>query len=85
MPKQRTGLEIAAEILDIANAKRGLRTTHIQYAANLSWNMTKRYLETMVSDGLLIIEDDRYKTTKKGKSWLGYYNRLIERTPEEFI
>ena len=65
-------------------AKDGTLKTHVQYGANLSWHLTKKYLQKMVSGGLLSIESDRqYHATKAGMRWLGYYDRMMAVTPEE--
>jgi len=79
---RRNDLDIAADIVRLA--KDGIRKTHIQFGANLSWSLTVRYLKKMVSGGLLVIESDKqYYATKEGKRWLGYYDRMMAVTPEE--
>jgi len=79
---RRNDLDIAADIARLA--KDGMRKTHIQFGANLSWDLTKKYLKKMVSGGLLVIESDKhYYTTKEGKRWLGYYERMMAVTPEQ--
>jgi len=78
---ERNNLDIAADILKLA--KDGVRKTHVQYGANLSWDLTKQYLSNMVSGGLLVIEGKHYKPTEKGSQWLWYYDLLMGKTPAE--
>ena len=78
---RRNDLDIAAEIVRLS--KGGMKKTHIQFGANLSWDLTKKYLGNMVSGGLLAIENKQYHATKEGLRWLGYYDRMMALTPEE--
>jgi len=83
MSERRNDLDIAADIVRIAKEQKGVLKTHVQYAANLSWKLTVRYLEKMVSGGLLSVENKKYVPTKEGVRWLGYYERMMKVTPEE--
>ena len=81
--RERNNLDITADIIKLAKDKDGVKKTHVQYGANLSWDLTKQYLENMVSGGLLIIEGKHYKPTERGAQWLWYYELLMDRTPPE--
>jgi len=81
---RRNNLDITAEIIEMAKKEPQLKT-HIQYGVNLSAHLTKKYLGSMVSGGLLRIEGRGYVATKEGKQWHGYYSRLMQRTPEEIL
>ncbi len=69
MAKYRNNIEIVADVLTIAREK--ALKTQIMYRANLSFRLTERYLETVLSAGLVMLDvDGRYLVTDKGVSFL---------------
>ena len=72
-------MEIYIDILKaVADGKR--RPTHIMYRANLSWTRLKKYLDFLMSQGLLreTLDDGAtiFAITPKGKDVLGYFKRI---------
>ena len=76
---RRSQMEIYIDILKaVADGKR--RPTHIMYRANLSWTRLKKYLDFLMSQGLLreTLDDGAtiFAITPKGKDVLGYFKRI---------
>ena len=65
---KRNNLDIEADILDLA--RQGTKKTHLVYGANLNFNIVKKYLERLISRGLLIFEGSFYYTTEKGLEYI---------------
>jgi predicted transcriptional regulator len=82
MRYRRQGIEIIMDILEIS--LNGAKKTHIMHKANLNFSMLRRYLQQLLSKGLLEkidnpYEDDYYKTTDKGREVLKIYKALRAR------
>ena len=78
MPR-RSKMEIYIDILKaVADGKR--RPTHIMYRANLSWTRLKKYLDFLITQGLLVeaLDDGAtiFSIAPKGKDVLGYFKRI---------
>ncbi len=71
---RRNNLDIAADILRTAHS--GARKTRIVYQANLNFKIVKRYLKTLIRNGLLLHDPPRYYTTPKGVTYLSRYEAL---------
>ncbi|RJS92011.1 DUF4364 domain-containing protein [Candidatus Bathyarchaeota archaeon] len=76
---RRSQFEIYLDILKaVAEGKR--KPTHIMYRANLSWTRLKKYLDFLISQGLLqeTVNDSAtiFTLTQKGKDVIGYYRRI---------
>ena len=79
MRKYRTRMDIAAEILEVAQTKGGVYKTKIMYQAFLSFLQLKEYLALLMENQLLehISEDKNlYRTTEKGKRFLINYREM---------
>lgn len=79
MKKYRNRMDIAAEILEIAQTSGGAYKTKIMYHAFLSFLQLKEYLALLMENQLLehIPEDKNlYRTTEKGKRFLINYREM---------
>ena len=85
MSVRRSKLDIVLSVLSAVMS--GVdKPTRIMYAANLSWTLTKRILESLVEQGLLSIREKagsrrsriRYEITEKGANVLRYFNGAKE-------
>lgn len=81
-PKKRRGnLQVLVKILLIA--LKGARKTEIVYKANLNFNIGKKYLDFLLTKGL-ITEDSLhckkkiYRTTEKGRMFIKRYRETVE-------
>jgi predicted transcriptional regulator len=74
--KNRSRLDIAAEILTIAND--GAMKTKIMYSAYISFYQLKEYVSILVKNGLLDYDSRKklYRTTERGHEFLVKYQKL---------
>ena len=74
--KNRSRLDIAAEILKVAND--GVLKTKIMYLAYLSFDQLEEYLALLTHNGLLEydLKKRQYKTTGKGQDFLVKYAKV---------
>lgn len=75
--KRRQSLDIIADILKIATEKASKTT--IIYKVNLNFNRANKYLNLLLSKGLLTKEgliNTRYITTTKGIQFLKHYEEI---------
>ncbi len=74
---RRNDLDICADILQVA--KTGAKKTQIVYQANLNFKIVKRYLNRLISTGMLSKVEERrlYTTTNRGMRFLEQYNELV--------
>lgn len=73
---KRSKYEICADILRAT--LNGAKKTRIVYAANLNFNLMKRYLPRLTERGFIEATDDGYYlTTPKGIQFLKEYNDLL--------
>ena len=77
MGKNRDRLGIIASILEAAELVS--RKTRIMYAANLSFKLLEKYLETVVQAGFVSVSDSDYVLTERGRDFLDKYRRFKER------
>ncbi len=78
--KHRSRLQIIADML-YATGK-GSKKTHIMYGANLSYELTNRYLTDLLEGGLIEPKDDEYVITEKGREFLKRFEEYSERRQE---
>jgi len=75
---KRGRLEIIYEILSVS--RQPTRKTRILYRCNLSYDQLQKYLQYLISHGLLMsFKKDRrefFQGTEKGKEFLDWYERL---------
>ena len=64
---KRNNLDIEADILTIA--REGSIKTWIVYGANLNFKMIKRYLDGLLSRGMIEQNGKLYMTTEKGEAY----------------
>jgi predicted transcriptional regulator len=73
----RSQFQIAADIIEIA--MNGSRKTRIMYHGNLSFDLLQKYLDMLLSFGLIEIQDGEqqaYIATAKGREFLEDFNEL---------
>ena len=78
--RDRSDIDIMAEILHAANEKNGAGRTKIMYRAFLSYAQLKEYLPALTRRGLLSydIDPQTFKTTEKGLRFLDTYNQIYD-------
>jgi predicted transcriptional regulator len=79
MRKYRSRLDIAAEILKVAQVNSGVNKTKIMYSVFLSFPQLKEYLAFLLENQLLegVTENKNlYRTTEKGKRFLNNYREM---------
>ena len=79
MSGKRSDIEISAAILQVA--RNGAKKSHIVYKANLNFKIGKKYLDRLITSGLLQGpngEDKVFRTTEKGVDYINYYQGLKE-------
>ncbi len=78
--RRRTRLEIVSDILDLA--MRGTRKTHIMYRSNLSFEQLEKYLELLLTRGLLEMKvgdsGKLYQTSRKGEELLREIDKILK-------
>lgn len=73
---RRNDLDICADILRVART--GVNKTRIVYQANLNFKIVEKYLQRLVSGGLLKeTRDRRFITTDKGFAFLEQFEALV--------
>ena len=65
---RRNNLDIEADILDVA--QRGSIKTWIVYRTNLNFNIVRKYIDGLISRGLLEQDGKLFFTTEKGKEYV---------------
>jgi predicted transcriptional regulator len=82
--KYRGKLQIIADILSVI--RDGAKKTHVMYQANLSFTLLRRYLSEVLEAGLVIVDDDWYRLTSRGRKFLdrfGEYSKRCDHVEEE--
>ena len=72
--KNRDRVSIIAAILEVANG--GSSKTRIMFAANLSFNLLKKYLDLAVDSGFIRLDDSMYQLTERGREYLKEYRHF---------
>jgi len=71
---KRERIEIMADILYSCSQQR--TKTDIMYKVNLNYTQLKKYLSSLTAQGLLVTENNKYSTTKKGYRFLNLFAQL---------
>jgi|ECHvirMinimDraft_2_1075157.scaffolds.fasta_scaffold02866_3 predicted transcriptional regulator len=74
--KRRDRYEVIHDILE--TCRQGARKTALMYKANLSFELAKRYIEDLLSRGIIIRRDEMYFLTVKGKLLLDKLKKYKE-------
>jgi len=74
MFRRRSYIDVIARILE--KAREPTLKTHLGYAARVTLTRVGRYIELMVSRGLLEREGNSYRATEKGERFLELYAEL---------
>ncbi len=69
MRVKRSNAEIVGDILEVID-KGYNKTSSLMKNANLSFTLTKKYINIMMSNGLIEEKEGEYKITAKGKRLL---------------
>jgi len=76
---RRSKLETCMDLLKVI-ARGETKPTRVMYKSNLAWNPMQRYLQLLMSQGLIISEQkgDRtlYSITEKGRRVLAYFGEV---------
>jgi predicted transcriptional regulator len=73
---RRTSLDVYVDILEAAES--GANKTRLVYRANLNFEIIKRYLKTLMENGLLEEKvEGRFFTTKRGLQFVEQYRDLV--------
>ena len=77
MGARRTSVDVSVDILEAA--MNGANKTRIVYRSNLNFAIVRSYLDNLMKTGLLLIsEDGKYMTTKKGAKFIKDYESFIK-------
>jgi predicted transcriptional regulator len=79
---KRSDMEVAAAILHVA--LNGAKKSHIIYQANLNFQLGKKYLDRLITAGLLNESNNGrrvYSTTEKGVDYLNYLDGFKQFLP----
>jgi predicted transcriptional regulator len=80
--KYRSRTEITSQILDSAIC--GVTKTKIMYRSYLSYAQMKEYLERLLANGLLTLDQNQiFKTSEKGVRFLKFYQELDKLAPQK--
>jgi predicted transcriptional regulator len=80
--KKRERVELIHDILETVQNHGGkIKPTHLLYKANLSYSALQRYVEGLISSGLLIEQELQqgsrlYALTDRGKAFLDQYAKF---------
>jgi predicted transcriptional regulator len=76
----RNRLEIIKDILMVTEnaGTNGAKKTHIMYGANLSYSLLTKYLQETLTAELICRGKSCYIITKKGREYLGNYEKYKE-------
>ena len=72
--QKRSRLETVNVILSLST--NGIKKTHIMYKANMSHGQLEKYLEMLVSKGLLEKLAEFYNTTEKGLEFIKDFKKI---------
>ena len=74
--KRRSRADVVGDILSLATEEAS--KTAIVYRTNLNFTLAKRYIDRLLSDGLLkkVEESEKYQTTEKGIEFLKLLNTI---------
>lgn len=69
--KNRDRFSIIADILKAIRTEKGKKKTEIMRSANLSYSLANKYLDLLLRNGYVILEDGNvYRATRKGLGFL---------------
>ena len=71
---RRSRIDTLCDIL--VTSTNGIKKTHIMYRANLSHQQLEKFLELLTSKGLLMKDDDSYKTSSKGLAFIEDFEKI---------
>lgn len=79
---RRNGFEIEYDILTIIYNNPGIRKTRIMNTVNLNFDVFSKYLKKLVSEGIIVTENEGYFLSVKGEDRMIKLRSLIEKSKE---
>ena len=80
MGQKRTRLEVVKDILEVLKNHRNVKITHLIYKSNLSNNSIKKYIDELLGNKLIAVEENAgkkiYKLTEKGLKFLQEFSQM---------
>lgn len=81
LSERRSTVKLMIDILKITS--NGALKTEIVYKANLNFKQAQKYLDFLLSKGLITVNvsfrgKKKYQTTKKGKAFIKRYKNALE-------
>jgi predicted transcriptional regulator len=76
MAKKRCHYDILLAVLMVCSS--GARKTRIMYSANLSYDLTNKYLDLAQRNGLVVRKDNLYFLSEKGRGFMEKLRRFKE-------
>jgi len=74
--KHRSRLQILESILSVISDNEGAKKTQIMYQAYLSYKLLTRYLNDVLTSGLVVCDNyNCFKLTPKGEMFLSKFNK----------
>lgn len=75
---RRSSIDVSVDILEAARCG-GVNKTRIVYGSNLNFMIVKAYIRSLVSSGLLLVDEGgRYSTTARGMRFVEEYRELVK-------
>lgn len=79
--ERRDSVKVIVDMLTVALG--GTTKTEIVYKANLNFKQARKYLEFLLTKGLMVVEGSSvkrkvYRTTDKGRSFIKRYKKTLE-------
>jgi len=78
--KKRSKYEIVHDILDTISP--GTKLTHVMYKSNLSYEVTRKYLDKLIEKELIMQKDNLYYLTEKGQMLLEILKQYKQKKEE---
>jgi len=79
MVMKRNKISILSELLTLATD--GCLKSHLVYQCNLNFKIIVGYLNHSIENGLMVHEGHIYRTTEKGKEYIGALENLKSISP----
>ncbi len=74
--RNRRQADIVADVL--RSCGRGETKTRIMYKANLSYPLLQKYLNLLITNGLVLKRDYQYRISRLGRDYLQIYEEAIQ-------
>jgi len=78
--KKRSKYEIVHDMLDTISP--GTKIMNVMYKSNLSYEVTRKYLDKLIEKGLIMQKDNLYYLTEKGQILLDILKQYKQKKEE---